>query len=107
MFGDRLKKLRIEKNLSQDELGKICGVAKNTVSYWETNNTEPSIQIIIKLAQFFGVSTDYLLGIDSNKKEKLKIALKEAGMMVSEDLTIEEFEKALKIVKKKKKDTSN
>lgn len=110
MFGDRLKKLRIEKNLSQDELGKICGVAKNTVSYWEKNNTEPSIQIIKKLAQLFGVSTDYLLGIDSDEKEKLKIALKEAGMMVGDDLTIEEFEKALKIVemmKSDKKDTEN
>lgn len=101
LFGDRLKELRKNKSISQEELGNICGVAKNTVSYWEKNINQPSIEIITKLADYFDVTTDYLLGFNQNDIDnikKLKIALKEAGMMVGDDLTKEELQKALDIV---------
>ena len=101
LFGDRLKELRKNKNISQEELGTFCGVAKNTISNWENNINRPDIDLVTKLADYFNVSTDYLLGFnqdDLDNIERLKIALKEAGIMAGDDLTIEEFQKALQIV---------
>lgn len=98
MFGEKLRELRKNKNLSQEELGKICGVAKNTISYWEKNLTQPSFEIVKEIAKYFNVSADYLLGIDLDKLEKLKVALKEAGLFNGEDdMTMEDFERAMKI----------
>lgn len=101
MFGDRLKELRKNKNISQEEIGKLCGVAKNTVSSWENNINQPSIETLTKLAEYFNVSIDYLLGFnqdDLDKIAKLKSACQEAGLMTGQDFTLEEFEKAMMIV---------
>lgn len=101
MFGDKLKKLRKEKNLSQEGLGSILNVSKMTISNWETNFTEPSLENINELAKYFDVTPNYLLGFandDLERVEKLKYALKDAGLMANDDLTIEELEKALKII---------
>ena len=62
MYGKRIKELRIEKNLTQLELAKIIGVKQSFISMWEHENIEPNIDNIIKLANFFEVCTDYLLG---------------------------------------------
>lgn len=113
MFGNRLKELRKSKNLSQEKLAEILGASNNAVYNWEVGRSQPPIEIITKLAEYFNVTTDYLLGFSKDNLdeiEKLKIALKEAGMMVGDDLTMEELEKALKIVemmKDNKKDTEN
>ena len=62
MFAERLKKLRTDKELSQEDLAKIVGVKQQTVGGWETGRTEPDHQITCKLADYFGVTTDDLLG---------------------------------------------
>lgn len=103
MFGDRLKELRKNNNLTQEDIGNLCGVAKNTVSSWEKNINQPSFEILAKLAEYFGVTIDYLLNFtqdDVNEMEKLKQALKEAGMWDYNlnDMSKEDFEKAMKIV---------
>ena len=67
MLNENIKKLRILKGLNQVELGKELGVAKQTVSNWENNNIQPSIDVLLKIANFFSVSTDSLLGIDNKK----------------------------------------
>ena len=67
MLNENIKKLRILKGLNQVELGKELGVAKQTVSNWENNNIQPSIDMLLKIANFFSVSTDSLLGIDNKK----------------------------------------
>lgn len=64
MFDERLKELRTAQNLNQVELGKILGVSKQCVSNWENNNIQPSIDMLVKIAAYFGVTTDYLLGLD-------------------------------------------
>ncbi len=61
-FGKKLKELRIEKNLSQRKLGEILSVCNQTVSFWESGNREPDLDAIVKIADFFDVSADYLLG---------------------------------------------
>lgn len=61
-FKERLKELRTERNISQQELGEIVNVSKMAVSHWEKGHSEPSISQLIILAEFFGVTTDYLIG---------------------------------------------
>ena len=65
MFGDRIKILRTSHNLSQVQLAEQLNVSKQTVSNWENNNILPSIEMLIKIALFFSVSTDYLLEMDN------------------------------------------
>jgi len=62
MFGDILKKLRNEKRLSQQELAEIVGKSQQAVYFWEKGDNEPGIETLKKLANFFNVTTDYLLG---------------------------------------------
>ena len=67
MLGDIVKQLRISHNLSQVQLAKSLNVSKQTVSNWENNNILPSIDMLVKLSDFFSVPTDYLLELDSRK----------------------------------------
>ena len=64
MFGNRIKTLRLSYNLSQVQLAEQLSVSKQTVSNWENGYIQPSIDILIRIANFFSVSTDYLLGLD-------------------------------------------
>lgn len=70
IFGERLKELRISQNLSQEELGEIfCEKkAQSTIGTWERGNREPSMEDIVKIANYFNVSIDYLFGIEEDKR---------------------------------------
>ena len=65
-FQTRLKELRIEKNLSQKKLAQAISVTQKAIDFWEKGINEPKASYIIKLAKFFGVSCDYLLGIEDD-----------------------------------------
>ena len=65
MFGDMIKNLRQSRGLNQDQVADSLNVSKQTVSNWENNNILPSIEMLVKISQFFSVSTDYLLELDS------------------------------------------
>ncbi len=67
MLNERIKQLRIDRNITQVALAKDLSVSKQSVSNWENNNIQPSIDMLIKIAEFFSVSTDYLLGLDNKK----------------------------------------
>ena len=62
IFANRLLELRREKDISQFELAGAVQVSHSIVCYWETDRSEPSASNLVKLADFFGVSVDYLLG---------------------------------------------
>ena len=62
-FGERLKELRTEKGLSQKALAKQLGCNQSMVSFWENGVNEPTENAIRKVALFFEVSADYLLGL--------------------------------------------
>ena len=64
MLNEKIKKLRISYNMSQVDLAKRLGVSKQCVSNWKNDNVQPSIEMLIKIARFFNVSTDYLLDLD-------------------------------------------
>ena len=63
MYGERIRELRKERNMSQKQLGEALGVDFRTVSFWETERYEPNITQIIKLCRLFQVESDYLLGL--------------------------------------------
>lgn len=65
MLGQRIMELRTAFGWSQVELAKRLGVAKQTVSNWENENIQPSIEMLVRLSKIFGVTTDYLLGLDN------------------------------------------
>ena len=67
MFEDRIKDLRLNRGLSQVELAKELFVTKQSVSNWENGNIIPSVEVLMKIAKFFSVSTDYLLGLDDRR----------------------------------------
>ncbi len=62
-FKDNLKELRQEKNLGQVELAKAIGVSKGVISLWENGLREPTMYSLIKLANFFNISIDELVGL--------------------------------------------
>lgn len=62
IFGDRLKELRKDKKLTQNELAKQLKVSGNTVYSWENDKQEPSMATLLKLSEIFEVSLDFLFG---------------------------------------------
>ena len=62
-FSKRIRELRGEKNITQKELAVAVGVLERTVSYWEQGKRESDFDTLIQLAQYFNITTDYLLGI--------------------------------------------
>ena len=64
MLGTRIKELRKEFGLSQVELAMRMEVTKQTISNWENGNIQPSVDMLVGLANVFNVTTDYLLGLD-------------------------------------------
>ena len=79
MLGDKIKNLRKGMNLTQSQLCEKIGIAQSTLGMIEKNRTAPGRKTLIKIANFFGVTVDYLLTDDEsklNEKDK-KIMLKD------------------------------
>lgn len=66
-FGENFKKLRKSRNLTQKEMGAKIGLSKAVVSKYENGMGYPTYDVLIRIAQYFGVTTDYLLGVASGK----------------------------------------
>lgn len=67
MFGVKFKELREDFNYTQQEVANILNTTRQAVSSWETVNKEPSYDMLVKVANLFNVSVDYLLGRSSVK----------------------------------------
>ena len=67
MLNQRIRQLRQARSMSQVDLAKRLNVTKQSVSNWENDNIQPSIEMLVKLSSVFSVSTDYLLGLDSSE----------------------------------------
>ncbi len=63
-FGNHIKELREERKMSQAQAGRIFHVTGQTFSRWETGVMEPDFDTLKKIAEYFGVTTDYLLGLE-------------------------------------------
>ena len=85
MIGENLKKLRVEKSLTQGELAKMLGVSASSIGMYEQGRREPDHELLIKMSKIFSVSVDELLGIDDK--------------VVGEEKSLEEFiDEVLKLV---------
>ncbi len=67
-LNENIKILRQQNGLNQVEFARIMNVTKQCVSNWENDNVVPSVEMLIKLADYFKVSTDYLLGRENGEK---------------------------------------
>ena len=107
MFGRKLRFLREQIGLTQEQLANKFNLMKSSISMYENNMRIPNVELIKELANFFNVSIDYLLDNATNntkdeelkEQEALKNALKKSGFMNNdEDLTKEELERVMKFV---------
>jgi transcriptional regulator with XRE-family HTH domain len=78
-FGDNVKKIRVEKNISQQELADIVGIHSTHVSRYERNLAQPSVEIAKKMAEALNVTVDTL--IYGQQDEKAKNNLKDADLL--------------------------
>ena len=82
-FNERFKELRKSKKLKQWEIAAIFNTDRSTITKWETGKSKPSHDTMITIADYFGVSMDYLLGVSDireelpNKKESITDELSE------------------------------
>ena len=75
-FPERFRYLRQSKNLAQSQLASLIGVDRSTISSYESNIRQPSLDTLSRIADVFGVSTDYLLTGDIIDKDKLLLSEK-------------------------------
>jgi transcriptional regulator with XRE-family HTH domain len=88
-FGNRLKKLRTQNNMSQAQLGDRLGLSKSLISAYENGIRMPSYESLISISRLFKVSTDYLLGVENTNVLDL------SGLMDQEAIAIKNLVKAM------------
>lgn len=67
MLSQQIRVLRQARGMNQVELAKRLGVTKQSVSNWENDNIQPSVEMLVRMAMVFSVSTDYLLGLEQGE----------------------------------------
>lgn len=87
-FGERLKELRLKKNVTQQQIGDYIGVGRTTIAGYETKDKHPDFDKLRAIATFFNVTTDYLLEIDEkeNKNSSNEITMATHRIDAGEDL---------------------
>ena len=68
---DIFKQLRKDRGIGQVALAEALGVSKGVISFWETGRNEPSLQMLKKIAVYFEVTTDYLVGLENEDGTKV------------------------------------
>ncbi|CUK86107.1 Gp33 [Listeria monocytogenes] len=101
MFGNRLKQLRKNNNKTQEDISKILGISRGAYSHIENGRNEPDMETIVKLANIFGVSTDYLLGRSNNG------FIDTIAAHIDSNATEEEMEEILAYIEEKRKKYAN
>lgn len=96
-FGERLRALREEKNMKQEDMAKIFGISRGAISKYENNEREPSIKLIEAFADYFGVTVDYIFG-RTDIRNGADNSTEESGM-VQNDAISPEQEKLERLMK--------
>lgn len=104
MIGNRLKPLRDNKGLTQADVAKVLGVSRTTYTQYETGKSEPDLETVNRLAGFFNVSVDYLLGRTNVKTPIETIAAHHDGEEWTEEELedIEQFKEFVKMRREKR-----
>ncbi len=89
-FSDNFKTMRKQRNLTQEQIAETLGVSCQAVSKWETNSSYPDISLLPIIADYFGVSVDYLIAHDTSKQfEEIDNTCKLADNMFTEERYME------------------
>lgn len=80
MLGDRMRDLREEKGVSQEELAAALGITRLSVGNYERGQRKPDAEMIVKIARYFDVSADYLLGLSEVRTNSGKSMQEEMGL---------------------------
>lgn len=89
-FGERIRRLRMERKLKQEQVAAILQVNRKAVSHYENDIREPSFETLIQLAELYRVSSDYLLGIESGPSIKVSGLTEKEISLVRELVSIME-----------------
>ena len=101
VFGDRIKRLRLNNNLTMDALAEKLNVTKSRISMWENSGTVPREDVLIQLSKMFDVSIDYLLGNDEmegNQPENQKLSYIQRSLGKLDDEKLQKAESVLRAV---------
>lgn len=123
-LGKNIKKFRLLKGWSQQQLGEKMGVSRQTITNWETDYRDPDLEKAFKLAEIFDISLEELLGQDNTKKfsseivtynnnklktrfgnHKVDVLHRELDILTDEEL--DEIEFALEVIKAKREKRKN
>ena len=96
-IGETIKKLRKQKDMTQEQLAEYLNISPQAISRWEINSTLPDITLIPTLANIFDVSADVLLGIDITMKEKRIQEIVEQAIEYKKD---DKVEKSIELLRK-------
>lgn len=88
----RIKELRQEKELTQIDIAKGINTSQRNISRWENGENEPSSSFVIKLAKYFDVSADYLLGLEDDFGTRIPAVPTGAAKAMGDTLTAQERE---------------
>ncbi len=81
-FGTTIRKLRRNRDMTQEELAEVLSISPQAVSRWETDSAMPDISLLPSLCNFFGVTSDFLLGIDvANRQQQVEKIISEADKL--------------------------
>lgn len=98
-FPKRLKTLRKETIISQKKLSDFLGYKYTAVANYESGRNEPSIDTLIKIASYFGVTTDYLVGVSDFPQKEKDLSAKESNLLlIFRNLPTEKQDILLKLV---------
>lgn len=90
---ENIKKLRLERNLTQQQLAKELGMTSSTISAYESGVRSPSIDNLCKLAAFFSTSVDYMIGYIPPEYNSIGRRVMEEQLVTSVRETVEEYMK--------------
>lgn len=95
-IGDKIKKLRVGRNITQKHLGEMFGLAESTIGMYERDERKPDYETLIRFANHFDVSVDCLLGNDRDNKriQNQKICLGDESLLEKEYIFLKEVLKA-------------
>lgn len=81
-FGLKIKNLRLSRDLTQQELAEKMDVTRSSIGAYETGSQYPSIEVLKKLASFFNVSSDYLLGLSEEQRYETSRLTDEQNLLI-------------------------
>ncbi|MBO1003177.1 helix-turn-helix domain-containing protein [Pseudogracilibacillus auburnensis] len=106
LFRERLKDLRDELNLDQKEMGERLNLSASAYGYYEQGRNEPSLQTLIKIAQTFNVTTDYLLGLTNTRETSVYYKMSDKILLSNSEMDAIQKMKELPLLEEVSEDPS-